>query len=75
MKIGEIQNLLHVRSHNTKWMIIGSIGGGIACAFLSPTVILGGLCAGVVIGYTSGKQLSNMNIDDRIRDLGCSCVL
>ena len=73
MEVGE---LLRFRRHAKIWLWTGTIGGGLLCVVAGLGGIVPGLvCFGAVLAYIGGKELAIRNLEDRIKNLGCSCVL
>jgi RHS repeat-associated protein len=76
MENEEVGELLRVRRHAKIWLWTGTIGGGLLCVVAGLGGIVPGLvCFGAVLAYTGGKELAIRNLEDRIKNLGCSCVL
>jgi RHS repeat-associated protein len=76
MKNGEVGELLRVIRHNRIWQVGVGAGGIVVCAIAGLGGIVPGLiCGGTLFTYTSGKELAIGNLRNRIKNLGCSCVL
>ena len=76
MENEEVGELLRVIRHNRIWQVGVGAGGIVVCAIAGLGGIVPGLiCGGALFSYTSGKELVIGNLRNRIRTLGCSCVL
>ena len=75
MENEEVVELLRVRTHARILLWTGSIGGVVICAFTVPAGPVAAACGGGFLMYVAGKELTIKNMEGRIKNLGCSCVL